>query len=458
MSLETIFVVTLVIGLLVYIVLAEQPIWLALVISGGVGIYLLKGNGVLMSSLGTLPFSATSKYSFLIIPMFVLMGVVASKARLAEDVYAVAEKFSRRLPGGLAIATILACGGFAAVTGSSVATVATIGRIAIDEMKKHGYRVAAAASIVASGGTLGVLIPPSIILVVYGILTGESIGRLLLAGIGPGLLSIAVYIVTIVVLYKRGFFTERAAGHQGQQPESPALATTSSNAIAPRRLTSSNYVGTAYIGALFFVVIGGLYSGLFTATESGAIAAALAVVVLFVRTVRTPALFLGRFREAVSETAQLSSMIFALLIGGAVFTYFLVASRLPMILVQAVTSADVSAMTVLLLVLLAMLVLGCFLDSLSILVITIPLAYPVLNSLGIDGILLGILAVKAIEIGLVTPPVGLNVYVVSAAVPGLEPSAVFKAIWPMVIADLIVIALLIVFPGIATALPDMMYG
>jgi len=453
MSFEAVIIVGLAVSLLVYIVLSEQPIWLALLISGGVGIFLLRGSGVLMSSLGTLPFSATAKYSFLIIPMFVLMGVVASKARLAEDVYAVAERFSHRLPGGLAIATILACGGFAAVTGSSVATVATIGRIAIEEMKKHGYRVAAAASIVASGGTLGVLIPPSIILVVYGVLTGESIGRLLLAGVGPGLLSIMVYVLTIIVLYKRGFFTDKKSAAGRSQH-----AAASGRQSPARSLTASNYAGTGYIALIFFIVLGGLYSGFFTATESGAVAAALAVVVLLLRSASSPAQFAGHFREAVAETAQLSSMIFALLIGGAVFTYFLVSSKLPMALVQLVTAVDVSAMTVLLLVLLAMLVLGCFLDSLSILVITIPLAYPVLKSLGIDGILLGVLTVKAIEIGLVTPPVGLNVFVVSAAVPGLEPGAVFKAIWPMVIADLIVIALLIIFPGIATALPNMMYG
>lgn len=201
-------VVAIGVFLLIALILAERPIWLALLASGGLGVYLLRGSDITLSSMGSLPYSTTAAYSLFIIPMFILMGTIASKAGLAADVYAVAQRATHRLPGGLGIATILACGGFAAVTGSSVATVATIGRIAIKQMTDHGYKPNAAASIVAVGGTLGVLIPPSVILVVYGILTGESIGMLLMAGIIPGIISIIAYSVGILIMQRGGHLME----------------------------------------------------------------------------------------------------------------------------------------------------------------------------------------------------------------------------------------------------------
>ncbi|WP_109474387.1 TRAP transporter large permease [Ornithinimicrobium cavernae] len=485
--LEPSVVVLLGVLLLVALILAERPIWLALLAAGAVGVYLLRGSDISLSSLGSLPYSATASYSLFIIPMFVLMGIVASKAGLAGDVYAVAQQATKKLPGGLGIATILACGGFAAVTGSSVATVATIGRIAIKEMTDHGYKPNAAASIVAVGGTLGVLIPPSVILVVYGILTGESIGQLLMAGVIPGIVSIVFYSIGILLMHRGGHLMEtegtsspvpqKVVQHSGgpgaatsvsAQATPAAVGSTPATAGSPREGTGrpavgmpvrrENYVGTLYVLALLGIIIVGLYTGLFTATESGAIAAFVAVLVMAVRLRRRPRQMFASFREALSETASLSSMIFLLLVGGSVFAYFLVSSGIPIKVAAQVANAGMHPILVVVLVLLFMIVLGCFLDSLSILVITIPLTYPMLMELGVDGIWFAILVVKAIEIGLITPPVGLNVFVVAGTHEGLTPEGVFRTVWRLGLMDAVVIAVLILCPFLVTWLPYAMYG
>lgn len=476
MSFAVTMVVIAAVVILLSFILAGMPIWLSLASAGVIGLVLLSGTDIAISSAGAMAYTATATYTLVIVPMFIVMGIFASKAGVAEDVFAVAERVVGRLPGGLGIATILACGGFAAVTGSSVATVATVGKIAIDQMTRHGYRANAAGALVAAGGTLGVLIPPSVILVVYASLTGESIGWLLMAGFLPGLLTMLAYAVTTVILYKRGFFKtksiadrvlENAERRYQNGKGSAAVATaTGREDLSPEELaaanraplTARNWIGTIYTASLMFIVIGGMYSGVFTATESGAIAAGVALTMLIVRYRNRWKELPGAIKESLVETTSLNSMIFALLVGGGLFAYFLVRSGLPSYTARAIIAANLSPMLIIVITLIVMVILGAFLDSFSILVITIPLIYPVIDALGVDGVWFGILVVKAIEVGLISPPVGLNVFVVSGSHKDMTPEGVFRGVTPYILAEFATIAILLIFPQISTILPTIALG
>lgn len=482
MNPDVIIVTVIAVVILMALILAEQPIWIALASSGGIGLILLTGTSVAASAVGAAPFNATANYALVIIPMYVLMGTFASRAGIAEDIFAVSERAARRLPGGLGIATILACGGFSAVTGSSSATVASIGKIAVEQMTRRGYRADAAAALVALGGTLGVLIPPSIIVVVYASLTGESVGRLLLACIIPAAVTITAYSVMTIILFKRGFFAQTEKERrllasfessldtkiQDAQGGAPAVASASATVIvaAPESggtpkpvVTRRNVIGAIYVAVLFIVVMGGMYSGLFTATESGAVAAAIALVIMLIRSRRKG--LRGAFsavKESTVNAASLTGMIFALLAGGMIFAFFLVRTGLPNELVRQVSGANLPPLLVVVIALLIMIILGCFLDALSVMIITVPLLFPLIDSLGVDAVWFGILVVKAIEIGLVTPPFGINVFVASSTSPIATPEGIFKAVLPMVLSEFVVIAVLIAFPVLVTGIPDLVFG
>jgi TRAP-type C4-dicarboxylate transport system permease large subunit len=466
--------------ILVGMILVAQPIWLSLAVSGAVGLFLLDGAGVATSAIGSTAYTSTSKYALVIVPMFVLMGVFAHRAGLAIDVFALAERATRKLPGGLGVATILACGGFSAVTGSSVATVATIGRISVDQMTKHGYRANAAAALVALGATLGVLIPPSVLMVIFAILTGQSIGHLLLAGLVPGLLTMLAYMIAVIIFYKRGFFTPRTA-------QELALVEQHSAAVGKRlagvsvarstgagandamgdpppariegsqRLTVRNYMGAVYVLLLFVTVIGGMYSGIFTSTEAGAVAAGIALLVLVVRISKSGVReVFGSLKRAFIEAASVNSMIFALLFGGAIFAFFLLKTGLPSLVAESVIDANLPPLVVIIVSLIMLIILGAFLDEVSILLIVVPLLWPVIDQMGVDGIWYGVLAMKATAIGLVAPPVGINVFVASGISKHVSAERIYQAVLPFFIVELVVIVLLILFPGIATFLPNLM--
>jgi len=471
---------------LILLILKKQPVWLALLSAGTVGIVLLSGSDVALGTLGTLAFSTISQYAYVVIPLFILMGALVSKSGVAEDVFAVAAKVTRRLPGGLGVATVLACGGFAAVTGASAATVATVGRVSVSQMARYGYRRDAAGALVAMGGTLGVLIPPSVLIVVLGIVSGESIGRLLLAGVIPGIVTMFIYALFTIGLARLGFFRRREAPtSDGVRVHEPALAGATSaaedggkeltgsgrpaggagdgadtgNPAAPaERITLKHLIGTAHVTALFAVIFGGIYSGVLTVTESGAIAAAAATVILVIRCRRNLRQAWRSSKEALLETGSLASMIFALIIGGSVFAYFIARSGVPVWISDMIAAAGLPPLAIVIAGLVVMLILGSFLDSYSILILTVPLLYPILSAQGVDGIWFGILAVKAIEIGLVTPPFGLNVFVISGVVPGLKAERVFRYVVPFVLADLVAIGVLIAFPSIVTWLPEVAFA
>lgn len=471
MTIETMSIALTALAILLFFILAEQPIWVGLASAGALGLVLLSGFDVASNTIGLAPFTATAQYTLVIIPLFVAMGVFAARAGIADDIFVIAERVSSKIPGNLGVATVLACGGFAAVTGSSVATAATFGRVAVSRMAERGYRPDAAAALVAIGGTLGILIPPSVVLVVYASLTGSSISRLLLAAVIPGLTTMLIYIIFVIVLYKRGFFdadrlskkvaaAEKAATIRAGGSGVTATATldTPRGANLPGvrpTVTRKNVVGAFYVALLFGIVIGGMYLGLFTATEAGAIAAFVALIIMIVRLARggVKSTAVG-MKGALVESASLGTMIFALLAGGGIFSFFLLKTGIPNIMARQVVDWGLPAYSVVVIALIVMMILGMFLDGFSIMIIVIPLLWPVLDALGVDAIWFGILTVKAVEIGLVTPPFGLNVYVVSSAAPGVRPERVFAAIMPFVLAELIVIAILMLFPQIVSFLPS----
>lgn len=431
--------VVLVSGILLIALLAiEMPVALSLAASGAAGIFLLIGERGLQGTLGGVPYSATSAYSLVVIPMFILMGALAVHGRIAEHVFAVARHHLRNLPGGLGVATVAGCAGFAAVTGSSVATAATFARLSISEMTKHGYGASFAAGIVASAGTLGALIPPSVLLVFYGILTGESIGVLLIAGIVPGLLSALVYGLYVVREGRKIPARPEPGESEGARGDLP-------------------YRGVFRILLLFAVVVGGIYSGIFTSGESASIGALLAAAILAIELRRDGAGAVWRcIRGALADSASTTAMIFFILVGAGIFSYMLVLSGLPQQFTDWAANLPVSGWMVVGLILLLCVPLGMALDSFSIMAIVVPLAYPVVTGLGFDGVWFGILVVKMCELGLITPPVGVNAYIVAGAARGVSVETVFRGIAPFTILDLATIGLLFAFPALVTWLPAQM--
>ncbi|KUI35539.1 TRAP transporter large permease [Mycobacterium sp. GA-2829] len=444
-------VVLIVVLVLFFALLAIRlHVGLSLMASAFVGVLLLRGTGAGVSTVANQPFSTAASYSLTIIPLFIVMGIFAVRAGLAQAGFDLASAVLRRLPGGPALASLAGSGMFAAVTGSSVATVATMARVSTDAIVRAGYSIRLAAGVVCAGGTLGVLIPPSIVLVLYGVVTEESIGQLLIAGIGPGLLTIAVYAVTIVGLV---MWQRRRAGVRSGEPtteQAPADDGTAAANDEPGRL---DIIGFLYLAVIFAVSIGTIYLGLATPTEAASFGALAALVVLLLRT-RPPA-WIREVGEALREAVGLTAMTFLLMVGAGVFTYVLALSGASSSLVNAVTAADLPPYLVLVLCLAILLPLGMFLDGISMILIAAPLLHPILTGYGFDGIWLGVLVVKVAEMALITPPVGMNAFVYSGAVREAGLGRIFRGIVPFIVADLVVVALLIAFPAIITFLPSM---
>jgi tripartite ATP-independent transporter DctM subunit len=436
------FPIGLALGVLMFLIAAEVPVAFALGIAGLTGIVRMEGVSSALNSLAAIPYNTSSSYTLTVVPMFILMGLLVSHAGMIDGIFNIAQRLTRRIPGGLGVATVLAATFFGGISGSSVADAATIGRVSIDEMCKRGYDKPFAAALVAAAGTVDILIPPSVALVMYGIVSGASIGALLLAGIIPGLLTAAVYILLIVAIsgrYERRQRAVRLAPH-------------------PSAIIEGKDVFGVIGGAILFaVVVGGIYSGAVTATEAGALGtfAALAMSILFVlawnRTGKWPVWEL--IRASFGETGALTAMIFALIVGATIFSHFLVLTGLPDELSTWVVDLGLPPALVVIALLLILLPLGMLIDGLSLLLILAPLFHPIVTELGYDGIWFGILFIKCIEIGLLTPPVGLNVFVVAGLFKDLRVEDVFRRITPFIAAELVVTAILFSFPSIITALP-----
>lgn len=440
--------VLIVIIALVLLMAAEVPVAFALLAAGAGGILMIDGWSSATAALGRMPFEIPARYVLVVIPMFIAMGVFAKEGRIASDLFDMAYRALKRFREGIPIATIATCAVFAAISGSSVATVAALGPTCVEEMRKRGFSDSLAAGVVGAAGTLGVLIPPSVILVVYGLITTESIGQLMIAGILPGILTALAYAVAVAVLVR--------IVPSGKQPEGALSRETSSDfSISGGSTTRKNYALFRVI-VLFGVVIGGIYTGTATVTEASALGAALAFVFFLGDLLRRPEGRTKALFKALNESVGVTGMVFALLIGASIFTYFLVLSRVPESFTEYVLSFDLPPILVVALLLLAFVPLGMFLDGLSMMLIAVPLAYPVVTELGYSGIWFGILVVKAVEIGLVTPPFGLNAFVVSGAVPGLRVETAFKGLLLFVPVDLFVIVSLFMFPEIVLWLPSQM--
>ena len=456
--------VILVVVVMMVMLALRVPVAFALGLSGALGLLALRGDAFATSTLGSVPFTETSTFSLTIIPMFILMGMFAVKARVAEQVYKVAAHVFRNFPGGLGVATVMACAGFAAVSGSSIGTAATMSRLSVGEMLKHGYKASMATATVAVAGTLGVMIPPSVILVLYAIMTRESVAKVLAAGIIPGILSALAYALYIIVASRKDL-------KKAQQPKvmAEALATASGQASPVTEVAASPIQvkepvirwrelpmrGVVRIAVLFFIVLGGMYSGIFTPTESAAVGALAAAVILVTEMYKEGwRATLNAIVEALKETAGTTSMVFAIIVGSAVLSTFFVAARVPQMLTEAVLALGWNPHVTLGLLLLLLLPMGMALESISILVITVPLLYPVATTLGFDGIWLGILIVKLIEIGMVTPPVGINCFVV-AGTSGVRVTEIFKGVIPFVIVDLVMVGILFFIPQLSLWLPSL---
>ncbi len=419
---------------LFFLLVIGMPIGFALAFVGFWGISFMTDISVALPTL-IRSFSATfSTYSFSVIPLFVLMGELATVSGLSHGIYRVADKWLRRLPGGLGIATIGACAGFSAICGSSVATAATLGRVALPEMEKYGYDQRLATGSVAAGGTLGFLIPPSIGFVVYGILTEQSIGKLLISGFIPGFMLTLAY---AVIVSAWATMIPTAAPHN---PTKVPLK---------EKLHAITAVWELII--VFLLVMGGIYAGVFTPTEAGAMGAFFLLVV----TLSKGRLTLTGIITALKETTRISVMIFIILSGAYIFTYFMALTMIPNTLAVQLSAMALSPYLILAIILMGYLFLGCFLDATSMMVLTLPVIFPTILKLGFDPIWFGVISVLMMEAGLITPPLGLNIFVI-AGVAQVPMEMVFKGALPFLLAILMVVVLVTAFPQTVLFLPGIM--
>lgn len=421
------------IGLIFILVLLGVRVVFAASIVGLLGLVELLGWGPAAGIVGTIPHSKSSVYALSVLPMFIFIGFLAFHAGMTQQLFDASRKWVGWVPGGLAVATVFATAGFAAVSGASTATAAVFSRVAIPEMLKYGYDKKLSAGVVAAGGTLASLIPPSAILVIYAIIVEESVGQLLLAGFLPGFVSALIY-AAIIICWAM------------VKPEhAPAVKGYTWN----DRLRA--LPGITPIFLVVFIIMSAIYQGWATPTEAGALGA----MVVF-----TLALFKGtRFttiRGALMESAKLTVMIFSLIWGVLIFVRFLGFSGLPEAFTNWIIGLDASPMVIMICILLAYAVLGMFMDAIGMLLLTLPVVYPAVLALGFDSIWFGIIVVKMAEVCLITPPIGLNCFVVNGVRPDISLSQVFRGIALFFIADVITIGLLLAFPEIVTWLPNLM--
>lgn len=444
-------------ALLLFLLLSGVPVAFSLASTGIVGLVLISGGDIVGNVIAGTSYTAVGKSNLVVVPMFILMGMLTLNSGIAEQLFALAAKVMKKLPGGLAVATIFASAGFGAVSGSSLASVGTIGKLAISEMVRHGYNRSFAAASVAVSGSLAVLIPPSIILVLYGAVTGESVGNLLLAGIIPGILS--AIMLAGFSMYRAWRKPALVDGTDMRLRQEQALAKGQKYEVdeAPEvKISPASVTGALLaIGLIFLVVMGGIYSGVFTPSESAAVGAVVALLLLVGQYIKKPRLMFKNLGKAFTETVSLNAMIFMILVGAGIFSYFLVVAGVPTALSELVVGLPVPPELTVIFLLLILIPGGMFLDSISLLVITVPLVYQPIMDLGFDGIWLGILIVKLIELGMITPPIGMNVFVTAGTTKGLGVHEVFKGVIPFYIADVAIIAVLFAFPSIITWLPNL---
>jgi len=409
-----------------------MPIAFAMGVVGTLGLSAILGWDAALTKLAVSSFNSISSVELAALPLFLLMAQVLFSANISRDLYVLAARFFGHWPGGLAMATIGGCAGFGSISSSSLATAATMGLVALPEMKARNYSDALATGSVAAGGTLGSMIPPSGMLIMYGVLTEQSIGKLFMAGIVPGLLQAAMYILLIAMLCR----WRPAMGPPG-----------------PRFSWRERWEAVRGISDLIILttlVMGGLIAGWFTATESGAVGALGAIALTFARRRLT----MAGLQDALKQTMRTTGMIYAVIIGAFLFSYFMAVSEIPAALAGYVAEIHAPPIVIITCILLMLLAMGIFLDAMAMMTLTLPVFYPIVTSLGLSPIWFGILMVRAQETALITPPMGMNIYVVSALRKDIPLSQVFRGVLPFLAMDIPHIALLILFPALALWLPS----
>ncbi len=422
------------IGIAVLLILLNLPVGFSFLFTGIMGLIYMNGIGPTLYTIGSTAFQWTSDYTFAAIPLFLIMGHFAHVSGISRDLYEFGQRLLGRIPGGLAMATIMACGGFAALSGSSLATAAAMGSVALPQMRRIGYNISIATGTIAVGGTLGILIPPSIPFVIIGILTGTSISKLLIAGILPGIMMVTFYCSVIYMLCRIR----------------PQWGPSAQSFSAKEILSALANVWPMLV--IFGSIMGGIYLGICTPTEAAAIGAFGSFLFIF---------FKGRFKgreflPSLIQTGVTATMMLTMLIGAMIFNIFLATTGLPDAVSSWISGLSVNRYLVLATIMVIYLIMGCLMDSLAMVILSIPFFFPIIKILGFSPILFGVLAVRAIEIGQITPPVGINVYIIKGMVPDVPIEKIFKGVLPFIIGDFISLPILIAIPQISLFLPELM--
>jgi tripartite ATP-independent transporter DctM subunit len=416
------------------LMLARVPVGMALGLVGVGGFaYLVNGDAAL-KIVGHTSMRTVTDYTFGVIPMFILMGAFVTNSGMSRELFRAANGFLGHRRGGLGVATIAACAGFAAISGSSVATAATFSTVAYPEMRHYGYPRSFAAGVIAAGGTLGAMLPPSTVLAVYGIITEQDIGKLFIAGILPGILAACMYMTTVAAI---------VWARPNYLPAGP-------RATWPARMEGLRDIWATLL--LFFFVIGGLYGGLFTPTEAGGMGAGGAFLIGVLR---------GRLkrvdvRRSLLQATRTAAAVFTVLIGALLFGYFLAITQTPQKVTAFLTGLGLGRYGLLALIMLMYIVLGCLMDALAMVILTVPIIFPVIKELGFDPIWFGVIIVMTVELGLIHPPVGMIVFVIKSVIGDLNFSTIFAGVLPFIVTDLVRLVILIAFPIIALWLPSRM--
>jgi tripartite ATP-independent transporter DctM subunit len=423
---------------IVALVLLRIPVAVAMGVVGVFGYALLDGLTPALHRLASTPFELSEGYSLSVVPLFLFMGAVATRSGMSQDLFRAANAILGGRRGAVAMAAVGACAGFGAICGSSLATAATMSKIAIPEMRRLGYDERLAAGAVASGGTLGILIPPSVILIVYAVIAQASVAQLFAAGLLPGIVLTLLHIVVIWVIVT-------------WRPELAPAAATGPVGWRPRL---RDIVGMWHVFVLFAIAVGGIYAGFFSPTEAAAVGSVSAVALGFAtRRVRIPDII-----DAMTETVRTTAVLFFIVVMAFVYAYFLVLTHLPQSLVEYVSAAQWSPLAVILALILFYVVLGCFLDALGMILVTVPVFLPLVTSLGYSPIWFGVLLVIVVEIGLITPPVGMNLFVIKAQQPSISIGTLYRGVLPFLSAGATLIALLLLFPDLALWLPRTLFN
>ena len=416
------------------LMLLRVPVGMAMGLVGVSGYAYLTGGAPALKLIGQTSMRTVTDYQFGVIPMFLLMGAFVSTSGVSRELFRAANTFVGHRRGGLGLATIVSCGGFAAISGSSVATAATFSTVAYPEMRRYGYPQSFSTGVIAAGGTLGAMLPPSTVLAVYGLITQQDIGKLFMAGILPGLLAMAMYMTTIAAICRlRPHFLP----------------------IAPRSSWDERLAGLRDVWApilLFVFVIGGLYGGVFTPTEAGGVGASGA----FLLGVLRGRLDRAGIRTSLLQATRTAAAVFTVLIGALLFGYFLTITQVPQKVTGFLTGLGVGTYGVLALIMLMYLVLGCLMDAMAMIILTVPIIFPLITQLGFDPIWFGVIIVMTVELGLIHPPVGMNVFVIKSVVQDVTFSSIFKGVLPFIVTDILRLIILIAFPMIALWLPSRM--